>query len=131
MDTFERNAVRSLVTSYAAYLEALNAGDTMRLMSWGKALIEAQRASGIEMLPTVTLLYPLTGDDSAVRKHVNDERWVEAMANELTSVPDTPADDTGPSKLGVISAAPLPRKSSPGAANALGQAAATYFANRR
>lgn len=129
MDTCERNAVRSLVTSYCAYVEAINAGDTTRMMSWAKCLIEAQRGSGIEMIDPITLLYPLTGDGRQVKAHVANERWIEAMASELTSVPSS--DDDGPSKLGVRSATPLPRKPSPGAANPLGAQAAAYFANRR
>lgn len=147
MTNQEQSAVRSLVICYAAYLEALNDEDFTRMAHWARALLAAQRGSGVTMIDPIGLLYPLTGDGAAVQRAVSNDRWVEAMASELTEADGSKAQresdriaascgrpayrllDEGDSPGGALVPAPKPppRKPSPSAANDLGARAAAFF----
>ena len=124
MDTYERNASRMLAVAFNAYMEAMHSRDDGAMVRWAKRLLEAQRGTGIELLDPLTLLYPLTGEESAIKTTIAIVRASDP--GPMARV--TPEDGYGgPSKSGVVAGAPAPRKPSPGAANDIGARAAAFM----
>ena len=126
MDTFERNAARTLAIAYAAYLEAIAKMDHDSTACWSRHLLEAQRASGVTIIQPDALLYWLTGDREAIQRMA-----AQSKARVVIEHMPPPDDDNGPSPNDRVTAsAPAPRKPSPGAANDLSSRASAFFGAR-
>jgi hypothetical protein len=130
MDTFERNGARMLAVSFNAYCEARDKGEDQRLMFWGKRLLEAQRAIGIELLTPNACLYPLHCDDKTRAQLRADVCYApddSAPRDSMGARLDGGADDAaGPGGALVPAPKPQPRKPSPGVADA----ARAFYATR-
>lgn len=123
MDTFERNAARTLAIAYHAYM---NAGPD-NWQPWAKLLIQAQRDSGVELLPVSSLLYGQQHDaesaaDVAPAPVIEPSRGVLRSQSGMIE-----GDDSGDGGALVPAPKPAPRKPSPGASIAA-QAAKFYAA---
>jgi hypothetical protein len=118
MDTNDRDAARQLAISYNAYMEYMGKPDCeLAARFWGKVLLEAQRKTGIELLSSLALLYPLTGDETAKDRArasfaaYASDKAIEARAGVRAAAPD---DSEGDGGALVPAPAPQPRKPSPG-----------------
>lgn len=140
MNTISRDAAHTLAVAYNAYLEASYANRD-DLQFWAALLLAAQRQTGVEIIPTVRLLYPLTGDATLTNVTVQTARASVSPA----MVDDTPEpfdgypivkqvhsrDDDGPSPSLVPIAKSPPRKPSPSSADASpASRAAAFFARK-
>lgn len=126
----DQTAIRSLAVAYHSFLDAsLGNHEEAQIRLWASALLRAQRATGVELLPTAQLLYPMTGDATELRA-VMPAPEPEPTRGELRAssgmIEGGDEDDGG--ALVPLPIAP-PRKPSPGAA--IAAQAAQFYAARR
>lgn len=130
---------KTLAISFNAYREAQSDGAKR---FWAHVLLDAQRATGVEILPPLSLLYPLTGDSATEERAVRNARLalqlddmpapstpdydVQAAWRKQTNGHVDPNDGDGGALVPVPS--PAPRKPSPSAALSPAQRAAAFFA---
>ena len=128
-----KDDIRLLAIAYHTYYETM--GNEERCRYWSAQLLRAQRATGVELIVTDALLYPMA----------QEPRYPDGALNDMPSPLDdypTPAPLDGPPVKtwrrssdgfsgGATVVKPVPAPRTPSPAGAVANAATAFFAKGR